>query len=126
MLEKIKQLVEGMKSGDKPVWLFACLKMDEVIDKWTLVLSAPWINDVNRSTEFQNIIDLLNQTLSDEELSSIAGIAFLAKEDHLVRELLKKRSGDTVKNEKVNGNLIYEGTVIESNPELTLADKVSI
>lgn len=115
MLDKIKTIIEELKTSNKSVWIFACLKMDEVIDRWTLVISAPWITEANRKEELQNIIGMLKNKLTNEELSSIAGIAFLSKNDHLVEELLKKRAGDKIKDEKVNGNMVYEGEILELN-----------
>ncbi|MBI3046466.1 MAG: hypothetical protein HYY86_02965 [Candidatus Harrisonbacteria bacterium] len=106
-----------MKSDGKPVWLFAFLKMDEIIDKWSLVISAPWINEQNRDQEFEYIINLLKENLNGEELSSIARISVLAKDSHLSQELMKKKTGDLIKEEQINGNIIHEGQILESSVE---------
>lgn len=118
MLEKLKTIILKLKANNKSVWVFACLKMDESFDKWTLVISAPWVNESNRREEFQNIINLLKKHLNDEELNSVAGVSFLSKDSYIIEELLKRRSGSKIKNERINGNMVYEGEILESNPEL--------
>ena len=108
-----------LKAKNKPVWLFACLKMDEFIDKWSLIISAPWINESNKDAEFEGILNVVKQTLNSEQLSLIARIVLLDKDDHLIQELLKKNSGDEIREEKVNGNIIHSGFIVEANPNLT-------
>ena len=118
MVEKLKTILNILNKNNKAVWLFAFLKIDEFIDKWSLVISAPWVNDSNRNTEFQYMLNIVRENMSPEELSSIGRIVFLSKDDHLIKELLKKKSGDEIKEEKVNGNIIHEGQIIESNDGL--------
>jgi hypothetical protein len=116
--EELKKILDILNENNKSVWLFASLKMDEFVDKWSLVFSAPWINELNKSEEFKNIIDILKKNIADDKLSSIARIVFLPKTDHLVEELLKKATGYEFKEEKVNGNIIHCGVIIESNAGL--------
>uniref|UniRef100_A0A6H1ZPV7 Uncharacterized protein n=1 Tax=viral metagenome TaxID=1070528 RepID=A0A6H1ZPV7_9ZZZZ len=118
MVEKMNKVLEKLDAQGKQVWLFAILKMDELVDKWSLIFSAPWDNVQNRDLEFKNILSLVKEELDKEELYSIARVAFLKKEDHLVQELLKKNSGDKIDNETINGNIIHEGYVIASNADL--------
>lgn len=118
MVEKLKEVVNKLKTANKPVWLFAFLKMDEVTDRWTLVISAPWITEENQKDEFQVLAQLLRENLDKEELYSIARVGLLAKDNELTQGLLKKKSGDEVKDEAINGNVIHEGKIIESNPDL--------
>lgn len=124
--EELKKVLNILNENDKSVWLFASLKMDEFVDKWSLVFSAPWINELNKSEEFKNIIDILKENIADDKLSSIARIVFLPKTDHLVEELLKKTTGYEFKEEKVNGNIIHCGVVIESNAGLQWAENKNL
>ncbi len=119
MVEESKRILNILKENNKPVWVFAVLKMDEFIDKWSFIISAPWINDSNENTQYEAVLNIIKQNIADEKLSSIARIVFLDKEDHLIEELLKRKSGDQIKDEKMNGNIIHEGLVVESNPNLT-------
>ena len=124
MVDKLREIIDELNKDNKPVWLFACLKMDEFIDKWTLVISAPWVTESNRSEEFEKMIVLLKQKLDRQELFSIARLAFMPKDAHLVQELLKKRSGDIIRDEQLNGNKVHEGRVIESNQELEIDSSI--
>ena len=118
MVEKLKKVLSKLGEQHKEVWLFALLKMDEFVDKWSIIISAPWSTEENRDIEFQEIIVLLNNELSEEELYSIARIVFLKKDDHLIQELMKRSSGTELKSEPINGNAVHEGYIIESNPNL--------
>jgi len=117
MVDKLKEILKTMKLEGNPVWLFAFLKMDEIVDKWSLIISAPWVNEENREEKFKYIINLLKSNLNEEELSSIARIVVLSKDSYLSQELLKKKSGDLIKDEKINGNIVHDGQVIESNSD---------
>jgi hypothetical protein len=118
MVEKFKRVLDRFIQDRRPVWLFAVLKMDDITDKWTLVVSAPWINDPNNKNEFEYIIGVLKEYFTNEELFTIARIGILRKTDHLIEELLKKQEGAQLKDEQINGNIIHEGLIISSNPNL--------
>ena len=122
MVANFKKILDILKAGNKSFWLFACLKMDDLVDKWSLIISAPWINEGNENDEYKNILNIIKSNITDEELSSIARIVILQKDDHLIQELLKKPSGTEIKDEKVNGNIIHYGFVIESNPDLVWSE----
>jgi hypothetical protein len=122
MVENIKKILLKLNDQQKPVWLLALLKMDELVDRWSLIISAPWANEQNRDKEFGNILALLKETLTNEESSSIARVNFMNKEDHLIEQLLKKNTGDVIKSETVNGNTVHEGYIIESNPSLVASN----
>lgn len=120
MVDNFKKILDALVGEKKYVWLFAYLKMDDLMDKWSIVISAPWINDENEDSEYKKIIEIIKKNLNEEELSSIARVVFLPKDDHLIDELLKKPAGTEIKDAKVNGNIIHEGFIVESNPNLDL------
>jgi hypothetical protein len=121
MLEKLKNVLSSLKAENKPVWLMALLKMDEIVDRWTLVVSAPWVTEENRGAEFMNVINKLKAELDANEIASIARIGLMPKDDHLVEELLKRHTGDTIKDEPINGNIIHEGEIVEVNLDAQVA-----
>jgi hypothetical protein len=123
MVEKLKKVIEELEISNKPFWMFAVLKMDEMVDKWSIIISAPWINDENRHTQFNLILDLLKKYLDEKELYSIGRISLLPREGHLIEELLKMNSGDIISNSPINGNTIHEGQVIISHSDLTWTEK---
>jgi len=119
MVDKLQLVLNKFKQDGKPVWLFAVLKMDEITDRWSLVVSAPWLdNGDSFKQEYEYLIQVLKEFLTDEELFSLARVSAVSKADHLVEELLKKQTGTSITEEKINGNIVHEGNIIESNSNL--------
>lgn len=65
------------KHGNKPVDFFAVLKMDELIDKWSVLLAAPWITEENRKEVFNSLVTILIDSLSNEEIAEVARVGIL-------------------------------------------------
>lgn len=114
---KLKQIAEEFKSMGKPVALFAILKMDEHVDKWSFVFSASWIKPENKEN-FIEILNTIRKYLQEEDLKTIARVGLFLRSEHLIEELLKKDSGDVFENTKINGNFIHKGYIVISNSEL--------
>ena len=123
MVNNLRKILNILKTDNKPVWLFAILKMDEIIDRWSVIISAPWINEVNRKEAFSTILELLKDSLDKSDLASIARMSLLERSDYLIEELLKKKTGDLIKEEKINGNMVHEGAIIESSPDLVWSEE---
>jgi hypothetical protein len=113
--EKLKTILEKFeKKQGKNIDLLAILKMDDLIDKWSIVVSAKWINDQNVKQSFNDFVKFIISGLSDEELSTIARLNVMSVDEHLAEELLKFKTGTNIENQKINGNQIYEGYIIFS------------
>ena len=54
MVEKFRQILVKILNEKGDINLFAILKMDEFTDRWTVLLSAPWIveSSLNIGTSF--------------------------------------------------------------------------
>jgi hypothetical protein len=115
---KLKKIIDILEESNKPVWLFANLKMDEFIDKWSIIISAPWITPKNEDESFEYLLGLLKENLNEKELSSIARVGLMGKDEHLVEELLFRDSLEPLKDTPINGNRIHEGYIIACNPEI--------
>jgi hypothetical protein len=123
MVEKFKTILKEIKSSKGEVELFALMRMDELPDKWSIILSAPWAKEGDLEV-FKDILNLIKLNLSQEELSTIARISIFPRTDHFIEELLSKyTSGASISNEKINGNQIHEGYILDSNPNLKLITK---
>jgi len=111
----LKHFVE--KNSNQEVALFAILKMDELVDKWSIILSVNWIDSNNQREIFTSIINTLQEDLSPEELNEIARIAFYNPDDNLVKLFFEKfEEGQYIKEDaKVNGNIVHEGYIISLN-----------
>lgn len=118
MVDKFRTILSELNTNHKPVWLLALLKMDDIVDRWSVIISAPWIKETDRNAQFSYILGLIKERLTQDEMFSIARIVFLSKDDHLVEELLKRGTGEKIDNEPVNGNTVHDGVIIESNPNL--------
>ena len=120
MVEKFKQILETLRTQKGEVNLFAILKMDEFTDKWTVLISAPWINATTKNEIFALVRGLLIQTFTSEEMATIARLGIFPNSEHIVQELLKYKEGAVIsEDEKVNGNIVHNAHILASNSNLT-------
>lgn len=101
-------------NGDKHVMLFAVLKMDELVDKWSVLVCIDWINEDNHKDVFSSVITSLQNNLGKEELSEIARVLFYTPDEHLMELFFDKFStGQHIREDaKVNGNIVHEGYIV--------------
>jgi hypothetical protein len=115
MVEKFKKILGQIVHEKGKVKLFAIMKMDDITDKWSVILSADWSTEETNKEDFKYVLHLLMKEFSQEELATIARVVILSEKEHLVESLLKFKSGSVIKDEvKINGNLIHEATIFAS------------
>ena len=126
MVDKFKKILEDLVRGHGPVFLFAILQMDEFIDKWSVIVSVPWIRDrAAYEATFEEIRNALVSNLSAEELRTIARIGIYDRNEHLIDELIKLGTGKEIKeDQKINGNTVYKGFILEANSQLDQSQAV--
>jgi len=109
VLEEFREL-----NNNQPIFVFAILKMDELVDKWSILVSVDWINQDNRKIVFDTLIKSLQSHLTKEEMSEIARIAFYTPDEHLMILFRDKfETGQYIKEDaRVNGNVIHEGHIL--------------
>lgn len=118
MVDKFNQILNQILQEKQQLTVFAILKMDDLTDKWSVILSAPWASPENYTEVFNYVKNILNQKLSAEEKASVARIAIYPKEDHAIESLLQFQAGTVIKEDtKVNGFMIHEGYILYSNPQ---------
>jgi hypothetical protein len=116
MVEKFKNILNMVIKNKGAVTLFAILKMDDLTDKWSIVITAPWINDKNHNETFEYLRDLIVKELSLEESASIARIGIFPRYEHVVEALLKYKEGSVIQtDEKINGNIVHEAYILASD-----------
>ncbi|MCX6706040.1 MAG: hypothetical protein NTV24_02955 [Candidatus Woesebacteria bacterium] len=116
MVDKFKKILSRIIEEKGTVTVFAVLKMDEFVDKWTVIFSAPWSIPTTLETDFEYIRKLLREELTEEERSLIARIGIFPKDEHLINLILQLKSETTITEDtKLNGNVIHEGYVLASN-----------
>ena len=118
MVEKFQIILDDIQTTKSPITLLALLKMDEFIDKWTVVFCAPWALDDNRAEAFEIVKGAVLKNLEPEEISEIGRIGIFPKSEHLIQELLQYQSGTKLENKKVNGNTVHLAHIIFSNPNV--------
>lgn len=119
MVEKFKTILSKIQTDKGDVSLFGVLKMDELLDKWTVLLSAPWSTEATKKEDFEYVRNLIKNTLTSEEFSNVARLGILSKDAHLIELLLKYQSDTEITNEtKLNGNVVHQGYILVSNSNL--------
>src|SRR3989344_6826848 len=106
MVEKFQKILSDIELAKGKISVFALLKMDEFVDKWTVVFSASWMTDTNRAEVFETIRKEIIDNLTQEEVAEIARIAIYPKTEHFIQELLQYKSGTVIENKAVNGNTV--------------------
>ena len=114
MVEKLRKILEKMINDKGPVTLFATLQMDELVDKWSVILSAPWAREGDTEI-FTYVKNSVISQLTEEEINSVARIGIFPKNAHLIELLLEYPKDSLIEDEKVNGNLIHKAHILESN-----------
>lgn len=119
MVDKFKEILTQVEKKHNKVLLFALIKMDELTNKWSVVISASWITSENRKEIFKELVNIMNEKLTPEESITIARIGMFAQNENIVQELLQYKK-DTHLHEKVqiNGNIIHEAHILASNATL--------
>jgi len=117
MVEKLKQILAKLQSEKGLVTIFAILKMDDITNRWSIILSAPWINDKNTTEVFSYVVETMKKTFTQEEANTIARIGIFSEDNHLIEGLKRYSEGTIIKDEKINGNVIHEAQILAVNVE---------
>jgi hypothetical protein len=118
MVEKFKTILVKMIGEKGNVTFFGIMKMDDLVDKWSVILCAPWATESNHDETFRYVLDLIKNNLEPTELNSVARISIFSKEEHLIQLLLQFKKDAVVENQKINGNIIHQAYILESNQEI--------
>jgi hypothetical protein len=120
MVEKFKKILEKIKNDKGTVAVFSIVKMDEITDKWSVILSASWVTTENLTEIFNYLRKILITSLTKEEASSIARLSIFTTDEHLVQLILGSVSVQNgaeinLKDTTMNGYKIHEAYIFESN-----------
>lgn len=124
-VNKFKFVLDDLEKKRGPVILFALFRMDDITDKWTIILSADWVNFQDYGKIFLDLRNIAFKFLDKKEQAQIARSGIFTADNHLVKMILEKYDGDghEIKDERFNGNYIHQGYIIHANR--LLADKIS-
>ena len=118
MKEKLQQALSLFENATKKsANLFVVLKMDDLTDKWSVLLASEWITEENKRKYFDEFISILSKLLPDDEARTIARVGIWNSNDYLAKLLMDKyKTGDQItEDEQVNGNIIHEGYIFKVN-----------
>lgn len=114
MVEKLKQILNKIVQEKGEVTVFAFLKTDDLIDKWSIIFSASWATNIDESFEY--IKRLLDRDLTPDEKLTIARIGIFSKNEQIIQSLLQFNSDTKITEAtKINGFTVQEGYVLKSN-----------
>lgn len=114
MVEKFKKILEKIKKERGHVTLFALLRMDELTNKWTIIISAPWAKEGDKEI-FKYLLSVIKEELQKDELGTIARLGIFPRDHHFIQLLLEQQPDKVMQNEQINGNLVHEGYIVEQN-----------
>lgn len=118
LVEKFNNIFQQITTGKGELYLFMIVKMDDLSDKWSVVISAPWI-DLNQKNEtFNYIRGLMKSRLTQEELLSVARIGVFEPMSPLVRLItgtIRSEGGtNRFQDTKIDGFLIHDAYIFRS------------
>jgi hypothetical protein len=114
MVEKFKQILAELEKKGK-ISLFAVLKMDNYVDKWSIVLCGENLIPGNKES-FSSVVKTFNNLLTEDEKNLIARLGIFDVDDYIPQLFVNYKSGtEILKETKINGFVVYEGYILVSN-----------
>ena len=94
ILEKLKEVVLTLEKESGPILVFALFLRVDPLEKWDIVVAAPWL-DPNNISSYNSVTTRIQAVLSTSELVQLARIVILADSDPVVSFL---QNSETVTN----------------------------
>ena len=91
---KLKSAITSIEKKNGPLVICALFLREEPLEKWDILISAPWLNPTEM-VSYQAISDSLKEFLNDSEFIDISRIVILSQDDPVVSYLLNL---DTISN----------------------------
>lgn len=125
IIDKFKIILDKIEKKRGSTILFGLFKMDEITDKWTIIVSATWVNSNNFKDIYFDLRDISSKVLNEREMLEVGRVGIFMVDNHLVEEILEKHDGygHEIKNEKINGNYIHEGYLLKVSKLLAENDR---
>ncbi len=80
ILDKLKSVVLALEKEHQPILFFALFLREDSLQKWDIVISAPWLNP-SEMHAYQIIASKLQATLSSSEIIEISRAVILDHTD---------------------------------------------
>src|SRR5476649_2705245 len=85
LINKFHTIYTNIVTEKGNTYLFMVVKMDEYVDKWSVVVSASWISRENQREEFTYLARKMGEILTPEELLTVARIGIFQPDEHIVQ-----------------------------------------
>lgn len=83
ILNKLKTVVQALEKGHKPISLFALFLREDSVQKWDIVVSAPWLSSSDKNS-YGIVISKIQSVLSTSELVQFSRVVILDTTDPVV------------------------------------------
>ena len=118
MVEKLKNLIRKIESQKGMIALFMLWKDSQDITKWTVVVSANWIDRMSKRAALDYLIKNLQSTLNRTELNEISRVSILKTSDNFVKSLTQilNISGGTARftQNQIGHYYIHDAVIFEA------------
>ena len=118
MVNKLINLIRKVKIEKGDLSLFLLMKLTPESSRWTIIISAPWVDRANKTHALNYWLSEIRNILNHAELSTISRISFLNTDESFInsfnRSIKTIESQLNLKNTEVGGILIHEAIVLES------------
>jgi len=121
IITKFQTIYNSVRTEKGSFTLFMILKMDEYTDKWSILISAPWITQDNKSEIFKYLAGIISSKLTQQEVTTIARLGLFLPNEHLVTlftgtfRVQANSAPIKLVNTKVNGYQVHEAYIYESS-----------
>ena len=83
ILDKLKSVVQALEKEQGPILFFALFLREDSLERWDIVVSAPWLSSVERNA-YQIVISKIQAVLTSSELIQISRVVILDDTDPAV------------------------------------------
>jgi hypothetical protein len=83
ILDKLKSAVQDLEKENKPLLLFALFLREDSLDKWDVVVSAPWLKSTEKAA-YIKVISKIQSVLDASELVQFSRVVILDSIDPVV------------------------------------------
>ncbi len=83
ILDKLKLVVQALEKEHGSIWLFALFLREDSLEKWDIVVSAPWLSSSEKEA-YKMVVSKIQAALSASELLQFSRVVILDKTDPVV------------------------------------------
>ncbi len=118
MVDKLKKLIRRVESQRGPITLFMLWKDAQDISKWSIVVSAPWLDRMGQRLALNFWIKNLQSNLNAIDLNGISRVSVIKTSDSFVQYLVRTLniSGGAVRftQNQLGNYFIYDAIIFEA------------